>query len=310
MKNSYTKNLTKEKSFEEDLDFEEETQIPIKSNEYLFQKRLIPLGKILQTGRPYFYPYPKITDATYNVYSFVSPMGSGKTLLQSSNILTKEYGVITAIKMYQLFHQGRRIYVLSYQDKSKSTWSQITDAMYSGEKELYEVIAEGGSRVKVSMDHIMLVWRDGMKSVRLKDVTTDDWVLFPKKIDSPEWKDTEKEDNARMCGIFLADGNSNQNQIQITNNKFREFLITYCAQHSIKYSENYYNNCYHYSLYGQNRRKLQGLMGITEDYCISSNKTVPSWIFTNKAYMRTFIQGLMECDGSFLTLKQGNIKWQ
>ena len=43
------------------------------------QKRLIPLGKLINAGKPHFMKYPEVTDTTYNVLTFVAPMGGGKS---------------------------------------------------------------------------------------------------------------------------------------------------------------------------------------------------------------------------------------
>jgi hypothetical protein len=290
-----------ESEFEEEF---HEPEIETRGIDILQEKRLIPIGKIINVGRPHFMKYPPLTKTSYNVFTFVSPMGGGKCYPSSVVTHTKEYGLITAGEMYQLFHQGKEIHVVAYQDKSKPIWSKITGAMYSGEKELHKVIVEGGSRIEVSMDHIMLVWRDGIKSIRLKEVTTDDWVLFPKKIDVPEWSDPEKEEHARMCGIFIADGHLYRS-LQISNNKYGDFIVGYLAKYDISYRITDRKNCRHYNMNLTQAAKFKMLIGITKNRCVAGNKTVPAWIFTNKAYMRAFIQGLMECDGSFTTQSQG-----
>lgn len=47
----------------------------------LFDRRLIPLGVDLKTKRPIFLPWPKMTAKTYNVFTLVGAMGSGKTIV-------------------------------------------------------------------------------------------------------------------------------------------------------------------------------------------------------------------------------------
>ena len=296
--------LRKSKGNPED-EFEEEEQVLTYGLQELKRRRLIPIGKITYNGKPFFLEYPVMTDTTYNVFAFVSLMGGGKTLLSGSNIFTKEFGVVTAKELYDLFFEGRPIHVLSYKEKESTKWSKVKGAMYSGEKELHEVIVEGGARLSVSMDHIMLVWRgEGVKHVRLKDVTTDDWVIFPKYLNAPEGTENpDKEEHARMLGIFIADGNSDSRQIHIANNKFREFILQYFAKYGIDYKERWYNNCWKYQITSLSRVRFKELLGIKEDYCISSNKRIPSWIFEDKSFMRAFIQGLMECDGNFSTKK-------
>jgi hypothetical protein len=62
----------------DDTDFE--MDMPVQAGvELLREKRKIPLGRLLNLGKPFFMDYPELTEATYNVFSFVSPMGSGKS---------------------------------------------------------------------------------------------------------------------------------------------------------------------------------------------------------------------------------------
>ena len=65
-----------------DIELEPEDITPtIVGLEYLKEKRQIPLGTLIHTNKIYFLPFPPITDATYNVWMLLSPMGGGKTNL-------------------------------------------------------------------------------------------------------------------------------------------------------------------------------------------------------------------------------------
>lgn len=309
LSNIYRKNLSStnpvlEESYDES-DLEEEEEDINAGMKELKERRLIPLGKVINQGRPYFMRYPEVNDTTYNVFTFVSPMGGGKSVATNQLQITKEYGMLKMWEIYDKFHAKNSIHVLSFINKSKAVWAPVTAAMLSGEKETFEVIAEGGCRNKFSKDHIVLVWDNGIKNKRCHELTINDWVLFPKYIDYPEWEDKDKEEDARMCGIFIADGNSTNSQVQLSNNKYREFIIKYLNKKNIEYRDEYRNNCWNYKISARNNLKLfKGSIGIDQEYCISSNKRVPGWIFQNKAYMRAFIQGLMECDGTFTVGKQ------
>jgi hypothetical protein len=47
----------------------------------ILAKRLIPIGRVLNSGRPYFLKFPKMTEVTYNVFACLGSMGSGKSSL-------------------------------------------------------------------------------------------------------------------------------------------------------------------------------------------------------------------------------------
>jgi hypothetical protein len=63
---------------DEELDIEEEEILTYGLQE-LKKRRLIPLGKSIYTGKPFFMKYPPLTDTTYNVFTFVGSMGSSKS---------------------------------------------------------------------------------------------------------------------------------------------------------------------------------------------------------------------------------------
>lgn len=284
----------------EDTGFEE---MPTVGIDALVQRRLIPLGRLINIGKPYFVRFPPVTDKTYNVFTFVAPMGSGKCCPSSVVILTKEFGAVQAHELYDLVHAGKMAHVYSLLDGQEPIWSLVTDAWFSGTKELFEVRIEGGARLQTSAEHKFMVWRDRVEEVRLAEMSTSDWVLSPKRIDVPEWADPEKEEHALMCGIFIADGNSRSHKTTVSNVKFREFLLKYFAKQDIHYTEYYRKNCWQYRTFGENTRRFKQLIGVDQEYCVAGNKRVPAWIFQNKAYMRSFLQGVVECDGSLLTSK-------
>jgi len=64
-----------------DEDEELAPSLRICGKEILIERRLIPLGRSIEEGRPKFLPFPKLTDEVYNVFSCVSPMGGGKSTI-------------------------------------------------------------------------------------------------------------------------------------------------------------------------------------------------------------------------------------
>jgi hypothetical protein len=78
--NNYREAMATLKQKEDHSDMEEPKVMTAGLKE-LVKRRLIPLGKVLNTGRPYFLRFPQITETTYNVFSSIGPMGLGKSSL-------------------------------------------------------------------------------------------------------------------------------------------------------------------------------------------------------------------------------------
>ena len=78
---AYKEQVKKTGELEEETPAAEE-QILTYGLQELRKRRLVPLGKITmgpRRGKPFFMKYPELTDTTYNVFTFVSPMGGGKS---------------------------------------------------------------------------------------------------------------------------------------------------------------------------------------------------------------------------------------
>jgi hypothetical protein len=76
----YANNLSKSTmESPEELMEEPEEEVRTVGIEFLAQRRMIPIGKLINQGKPHFLKFPEITDTTYNVFTFVGPMGSAKS---------------------------------------------------------------------------------------------------------------------------------------------------------------------------------------------------------------------------------------
>jgi hypothetical protein len=302
----YANNLSKATMENPDELLEDpEEEIKTVGIEFLAQRRMIPIGKLINQGKPYFLKFPEITDTTYNVFTFVGPMGSAKTIVPETPVLTKEFGMLTIEELHDKLHEGSVIHVFSLIPDQPPRWSKVKDAWITTNEELHALKVMGGASITCSMNHKILVWDGGVKEKRLHELTTSDYVLFPKKIDIPEVAGNPGlEKLALFAGIFLADGCSDEKGFIITNwkliNQIRSILKDYC----VPYSESFHNNCYDVRAASEKAREFFNGMGFS-GHITSANKSVPAWIFQNKAYIRKFLQGYLECDGTFIVKKPG-----
>jgi hypothetical protein len=77
LKREYEKQLVNNTELSEE-ELEEEHVLTYGLQE-LKKRRLIPIGKSIYGGKPFFMKYPELNDTTYNVFTFVGPMGSAKS---------------------------------------------------------------------------------------------------------------------------------------------------------------------------------------------------------------------------------------
>ena len=85
LQTEYEKHAGVRSSDDVDIDDFEEENITY-GLEVLKKRRLIPIGKIIYTGKPFFIKYGELDDTAYNVFTFVGPMGSGKSSMVRSMI--------------------------------------------------------------------------------------------------------------------------------------------------------------------------------------------------------------------------------
>jgi len=112
-------------------------------------------------------------------------------------------GQISTIK--EIIEKKQPWHTLTYDEKNrKFVTSEVTDWLYQGKKQTFEVKTKDGHNLKLTNDHLVLTF-NGWKQV--KDLTGEDSLAIPCKVPELTKNNKLRDEEIKLVAYILGDGN-------------------------------------------------------------------------------------------------------
>lgn len=226
----------------------------------------------------------------------MAPRGHGKCVDENTEVIMYD-GSLKKIKEIEIDDEVIGV------DNYKIKKGIVTDKIYSGEKECFELETNNNHSVNITAEH-RIYTQDGYKV--LKDIKVGDYVVSPRFVNSSE-TDYVNEYEARFLAYMIFEGGITGGSCNFTNEDElvnADFRLC-CDKLGFKYHNNYGKEITTYVVEGSNSpreflRKF-GLMGLN-----CKNKFLPEEIMkSSKRIKAEFLKVMVDTDGCVCTNHKG-----
>ncbi|ADB58451.1 DNA repair and recombination protein RadA [Archaeoglobus profundus] len=279
------------------------------SGEVIFQRRQ-EIGKIT-TGSNALDNLLGGGVETQAITEFFGEFGSGKCFARDTKVLyvnDEIYHIESIEEMYSKYSkingefrldEGfavplKNVFVWTFDGELRKVRAEFIYKEFA--PKLVKIKLSKGLSVKVTPNHPVLVFRDGLKWIKACELRVGDIVVGVRRIPTNNGSDID-EDDAYFMGIFTAEGSFNPLSISTTSKDLVDFVVDY-----IKKKDNYTPKV------REDRRRERTvytilLRKVTAERlnlkeCKAKNKRIPEIIFnSDEDCIKSFLAGYIDGDG-------------